>query len=138
MYLFHHEMLKTCFLCCLCIPINLLRLFLNLITVKIVESNLTGSKSSDFKISYIINISRIAEYSRNIRCNIRLPICRSKNHRTVFSCNINLLRILLKHNRECIRTTDSYHRMIDCIDRSPLIFFIIIVNKFYGNLCISL
>ena len=41
MDLLHHEMLKTGFLRCLCIPLNDLRLLLDLLTIQIVKSDLT-------------------------------------------------------------------------------------------------
>ena len=66
MDLLHHEMLKTGFLRCLRIPLDDLRLLLDLLTIQIVESDLTRFHTCQLQISDIINISCILQDRRNI------------------------------------------------------------------------
>ena len=136
MDLFHHEMFKPCLLSSLCIPLNDLRLFLDLLTIQIIESDLTLSHTGHLKITDIINSSCIFQDCRNIRCNVCLPILNTKDHRAVFSCNVNFPRIIFEHDRQSIRTTDTHHCMVDSIHRCSLILLIIIVHQFHRNLCI--
>ena len=66
MDLFHHEMLKTGLLCCLCVPVDYLQFFLDLFTVQIIECNLALMHTGHLHIPYIINISCIFQDCRNI------------------------------------------------------------------------
>ena len=128
MDLFHHEMLKSSLFRCFCIPLDRLQLFLNLVSVQIIKCNLSFSYAGHLKISDVIHISCIFQNSRNIRCDVRILTIYTKYHRAVFSCHINLSRIILKHHCQCIRTTNTDQCMIDCINRCTKIFLIIIVN----------
>ena len=44
---------------------------------------------------------------------------------------LDFFRIIPEHNCQCVGASDPYQRMIDRIYRSPLIFFIIIIDQFY-------
>ena len=138
MDLFHHEMLESSFFCCFCIPVDHFHLLLDFFPIKVVESNLTLTYTGHLHIADIINISGIFQDSRNIRSNISFSILHTKDHRAVLSCDINFFRIITEHDRKCIRSTDTDHRMIDRIYRSSLIFLIVVVNQFHGYFCICL
>ena len=116
--LFHHEMLKTGLLCCLCIPFDLCCLFLDLITIEIIEMSLSRNKLCKLKVSDIVYISCVFQDCRYIRCNISLAICNTDDHRAVFSGNPDLSRIILEHQLKCIRTTYTNHSLGNRIDRS--------------------
>ena len=116
--LFHHEMLKTSLLCCLCIPFDLCCLFLDLITVQIIEMSFSRNKLRKLKVSDIVYISCIFQDCRYIRCHISLTIRNTDDHRAVFSCNPDLSRIILEHQFKCIRTTYTNHSLGNRIDRS--------------------
>ena len=138
MDLFHHKMLKTSFFCCFCIPLNRFHPFLDFFAVQVVESDLTFTNACHFQVTDIIYVSCVFQDSRNVRCNIRFSIRHAKDHRAVFTGYINFFRIIFKHDRKCIRTTDTNHRMVNCINRSSLIFFIIVIYQFNSNFCICL
>ena len=129
-------MLKSCFLSSLCIPFDRLGFFLDLISIQVIESDLSLSHTGHFQVSDIINISGIFQDCRNIRCNIGFSILYSQDHRAVFTCHIDFSRIILKHDRQCIGTADTYHGMVDGIYRSAQILLIIIVHQFHCHLCI--
>ena len=138
MDLFHHEMLEAGLFCCFCIPLNRFHLFLDLFAIQIVECNLALADTSHLQVADIIYISCIFQDSRNVRCNIRFPIRHAKDHRAVFTSYVNFFRIIFKHDRKCIRTTDTDHCMVDCIYRCPFVFLVIIIHQFNSNLCIGL
>ena len=136
--LFHHEMLETGFFCCFCIPLDCFHLFLDFFTIQVIECDLTFTNAGHLQVSDIIYISCIFQNSRNIRCNVRLSIRNTQNHRAVFTSYIDFFRIIFKHDRKCIRTTDTDHCMIDCIDWCSLVFLVIIIHQFNSNFCIGL
>ena len=138
MNFFYHEMFKSRFLRRFCIPFNCFRLFLDLITIQIVERDLPFSDTSHLQISNIINISGIFKNCRNIRSNISFAVCNTNDHRTVFSCHPDLPRIILKHQFQSIRTAYTHHRFRDRIDRTQIIFLIIVVHQLDHNFCICL
>ena len=53
-------------------------------------------------LANIIDSTCVFKNCRNIRCHKAVAICHTKNHRAVFSCHINLARIILKHHSKCI------------------------------------
>ena len=57
MDLLHHKMLKARFLRSFRIPLDLHQIFLDLITVQIVERHISLLQTAEFHISNIINIS---------------------------------------------------------------------------------
>ena len=133
MDLLHHKMLKTRFLRSFRIPLDLHQIFLDLITVQIIERHTAFLQTAHLHISDIINISCILQNSRNIRCNKRFSVRHTDDHRTVLSRRIDLFRIIPEHNRQCIRAADPHHRMIDRIHWCVLILLIIIVNQLDRN-----
>ena len=136
--LFHHEMLETGFFCCFCIPLDCFHLFLDFFAIQVIECDLTFTNAGHLQVADIIYISCIFQNSRNIRCNVRLSIRNTQNHRAVFTSYIDFFRIIFKHDRKCIRTTDTDHCMIDRIDRCSLVFLVIIIHQFNSNFCIGL
>ena len=138
MDLLHHKMLKTGFLRCFGIPLDLSCFFFNLIAIKIIKMCLSRSQFCELQISNIINISGIFENCRNIRSNISFAVCNTNDHRTVFSCHPDLPRIILKHQFQSIRTAYTHHRFRNRIDRTQIIFLIIVVHQLDHNFCICL
>ena len=129
-------MFKATLFSCLCIPLDFNKFFLNLITIKIIKYCFTITQLSNLHIANIIYISCIIKYSWYIRANITVAITDTKYHWAVFSCYIYFIRIFLEHNRKCVRTTDTYHSMVNGIYRCMLIFLIIIIYKLNSHFCI--
>ena len=136
MDLFDHKMFKAGFFCCFCIPVYHFHLFLDLFSIKIIECDLSFTDTCHFQIANIINISCILQNGRYIRSYIAVSFCNTQNHGAVFPGYINLSRIIMKHNSQCIGTANTYHCMIDGIYRCPFIFLVIIIYKLYCNFCI--
>ena len=134
MDLLHHEMLKTGFLRCLCIPLNDLRLLLDLLAIQIVKSDLTRFYTCQLQISDIINISCILQDRRNIRCDIGFSILHTQDHRAVFSRYKDLFRIITEHHCQRIGTTDTHHGMTHCLNRRSAVFLVVIIHQLHSNL----
>ena len=137
MDLLHHEMLIAALLGSLCIPFDLNQFLLDLIAVQIIEGCLPCCKTSDLQITDIINISCIIQDCRYIRSHIAVALRHTDDHRTVLTCHIDLLRILLKHQSQCIRATNTNHCMIDRIHRGMLILLIVIIHQLHSHLGIG-
>ena len=135
---FHHEMLESGFFGCFCIPFDRLHFFLDFFAIKIVESDLTLADASHLQVADIVNISCVFQNRRNVGCHIGFSIGYTKDHRAVFTCHIKFFRIVFKHNCKCVGTTDTNHCMVDCIDRSSFVFFVIVIYQLDGNLCVCL
>ena len=134
MDLLHHEMLKTGFLRCFCIPLNDLRLLLDLLTVQIEKSDLTRFYTCQLHVSDIINIPCILQDRRNIRCDIGFSILHTQDHRAVFSRYKDLFRIITEHHCQRIGTTDTHHGMTHCLNRRAAVFLVVIIHQLHSNL----
>ena len=131
MDLLQHEMLVACFFSCFCIPFDLRWLFLNLISVQIVKGNGPIYQTCHLQISDVINIAGIFQNRRNIRSHIAVSVLHADDHRTVLTGNVNLSRIILKHDRQGIGTADPDHGMVDGIHRSMLVFLVIVIDELH-------
>ena len=136
MNLLNHEMLIAGLLRGLRIPFNLYKLLFNLVTVQIVEGNLSLLYPAQLHIADIIYISRMLQNRRHIRRNIGFSVSHSQNHGAVFSRHIDLFRIIPEHDSKRIGTADTHHGMVQCVHRRPQILFIIIIHQLNGHLCI--
>ena len=76
-------------------------------------------------------------HCRNVRGKVAFTACNAYYHRAVFSCGIYLTGIVLEHNSEGIRATDTDEGVIKSVNRSAQVLFVIIVDKLYGNFGIS-
>ena len=136
-YFFEHKMLISAFFCSFCVPLDSFHFFLYLFAIEIVESNCALCKFCKLHIAYIVDISCILKYCRDVRGEVAFAASNAYYHRAVFSCGIYLTGIVLEHNSEGIRATDTDEGMIKSVNRSTQVLFVIIVNKLYGNFCIS-
>ena len=131
MDLLQHEMLVACFFSCFCIPFDLRWLFLNLISIQIIKGNCSICQTCHLQISDVINIAGIFQNRRNIRSHIAVSVLHADDHRTVLTGNVNLSRIILKHDRQGIGTADPDHGMVDGIHRSMLVFLVIVIDELH-------
>ena len=136
MDLLDHEMFVSCFFCCLGIPFNDFHFLLDLIAVQIVEGDLSLFHTCHFHVADVINVPGIFQDCRHIRGNVGGTVCHAQDHGAVFSRHIQLSRIFFKHNGKGIRTADTHHGMVDGIDGSSQVFFIIIVYQLHSHFCI--
>ena len=123
----HHEVLISTLFCCLSIPVNSCKFFLDFITIKIIECSLATFKACHLQVPDIIYISCIFKDSRYIRCNICLIPIDTNNHRAVLTRNPDFTWILFKHYCKCIRTTYTNHSLSKRINWSNIVFLVIII-----------
>ena len=90
------------------------------------QSVKTCSKDGDLDL--VITNALIVDSTGIVKADIGIKDGKIAGIGAVFSCHINLSRIILKHHCQCIRTTNTDQCMIDCINRCTKIFLIIIVN----------
>ena len=84
------------------IPLYLGELFLDLITVDVVECSLALFKPSYLHITDIVNVSCIFEYCGNVRSNVGLSVGNADYHRAILTCGIDFSREVLEHDTKSI------------------------------------
>ena len=129
-------MLKACFLCCLCIPFNGLFLFLDLISVQVVEVDVTFLYTGHLHVSDIIYVSGVFQDSRHIGGDVGGSLLHTQDHRAVLTCHIDFPRIVPEHNSQRVGAADADHGVVDGIYRCAQIFFVIIVYQLDCYLCV--
>ena len=129
-------MFEACLLCCFCIPLNGLFLFLDLISVQVIEGDVTFLYTGHLHVSDIIYVSGVFQDSRHIGGDVGGSLLHTQDHRAVLTCHIDFPRIVSEHNSQGVGTADTDHGVVDGIYRCAQIFFVIIVYQLDGYLCV--
>ena len=116
--------------CRIRIPLNRDRLFRNLLLINSVEMHMVRTQTDNLLILNKINLSRVFQNRRHIRCNKAPILVLTDNQRTVLADRKHLVRMVCKQNAQRIGTLHTMHNLCNRLERIPLI---IIVNQVRQN-----
>ena len=102
MDLLEHKVLISALLGSLCIPFDLGKRLLDLLTINVIEGNSALNELGYFHISDVIYITGILKYSGNIGSNICLSVSYSDDHGAVLTSCIYLSGVVLEHYTQSI------------------------------------
>ena len=100
--LFDHEVLIAALFSCFSIPCDMLLLYLYLVAVEVVEVKFARKYPYRVKVINVIDVTGILQTSRYVGGEERLPVCCSDYHRAILAGSVDLTRIVLEHQGECI------------------------------------
>ena len=125
-------MLISAFFCCIGIPLNMLRSFLDFFFIYIEKLHRIFFHTYNLFIFYKIYISCIFQHCRNIGCDHTSVFCLSHDQRTVFSHCIKFIRMILEHDPKCIGPFYSMHYLCNRLQRVSLIIVIQKMCQYFG------
>ena len=138
MDLLHHEMLISVFFSACCVPGHLCFRNRDLIAVQVIKMSLSGDNPYRLMIPDIVHFPGVVQHRRHIRGQKGFVPGYADDHGTVFSRRVDFPRIILEHQSEGIAAPHPDHHPVDRIDRSDLIFVVIIIDNLDRDLCVRI
>ena len=127
--LLHHEVLEAGLISSLRGECDLNLFFGNLVAVQVIENCLAGREPSHLQVADIVNLVGVFEDRGNIGRDVCLIVCDADDHGAVFSGYPDLAGIIKEHHCQRIGAPDTDHGLGDRVDRSDIIFFIVVIHQ---------
>ena len=136
--LFHHEMLKAALFRCFRIPLDLGDLFLDLVTVQVVECHLSGADPGHLQVADIVYFSGMVQDRRYIGSDKAFLFRGTYDHGAFLTGYKDLTRIILKHYLQRIGATHTNQCLSQRIQRTYFVFLIVVIHQLDQHLGIRL
>ena len=101
---FQHEVLKTAFFSCFCIPIDFKNFFADRHAIDILYPDSILRYSCYFAVIHYVSAACFSNYCRNIRSNEIFAIAEANNKWIIFLCTNQFVRLLRAHENQGIGT----------------------------------
>ena len=115
------------------VPCDLCQRHAHFVAVQVEEGHFPRRDPGHLQVADIVDLPGVFQDRRNVGGKVGFLLVHSDDQRRILPCGKDLVRIILKHQSQCIAPANTDHAPGDRVHRTDLVFLVVVVHQLHGH-----